>query len=85
MRSARIRQISAVKRRAYYERHLCSEAEVLFEHQENGAWVGYTGNYVRVAVRSNENLENELRVVRIEELAGDYAMGSVFEKAEISS
>lgn len=83
LRAARIRQISARKRRAFYENHLDSEVEVLFEHQENGAWLGYTGNYVRVAVRSSEYLENELRTVRIDEIVGDYAMGHILETAEI--
>ncbi|MCC6155833.1 MAG: hypothetical protein IT367_18845, partial [Candidatus Hydrogenedentes bacterium] len=50
---------------------------------ENGAWLGYTGNYVRVAVRSSEYLENELRTVRIDEIVGDYAMGHILETAEI--
>lgn len=83
LRAARIRQISAQKRRAFYENHLGLEVEVLFEHQENGAWLGYTGNYVRVAVRSSEYLENELRTVRIDEIVGDYAMGHILETAEI--
>ncbi len=83
LRSARVRQISAMKRRTYYEAQLNCEVEVLFEHQENGAWMGYTGNYVRVAVRSNEYLENELRTVRLEEVVGDYAMGTMLETADI--
>ncbi|MCC6797341.1 MAG: tRNA (N(6)-L-threonylcarbamoyladenosine(37)-C(2))-methylthiotransferase MtaB [Candidatus Hydrogenedentes bacterium] len=84
LRSARIRQISARKRRAFYDSHLGADVEVLFEHQENGAWLGYTGNYVRVAVRSHEYLENELRTVRVDEIIGDYAMGQVLDTAEMT-
>lgn len=75
LRNARIRRISAEKRRMFYEEHLGHTVEVLFEHRENGAWVGHTGNYVRVAVRSNERLENELRMVLLEQVRGDYATG----------
>ncbi|NUM56512.1 MAG: tRNA (N(6)-L-threonylcarbamoyladenosine(37)-C(2))-methylthiotransferase MtaB [Candidatus Hydrogenedentes bacterium] len=76
LRSARIRRISAGKRHDFYADHIGRDVEVLFEHEENGAWVGYTGNYIRVAVRSNERLENELRMVYIENIHGDYAVGS---------
>ena len=77
LRSARIRRISAAKRQRFYEEHLGRETEVLFEHRENGVWVGYTGNYIRVAVRSSECLENELRMVYLEDIQGDYAKGGV--------
>jgi threonylcarbamoyladenosine tRNA methylthiotransferase MtaB len=76
-RSAAIRRLSDAKRRAYYASHLGQTVEVLFEHQENGYWAGYTGNYIRVAVRSHEGLENELRDVRLKELVGDFALGEL--------
>jgi len=80
-RSAAIRRLSDAKRRAFYETHLGQAVEVLFEHQENGYWAGYTGNYIRVAIRSHEWLENELRVVQLTELKGDFAFGALAETA----
>lgn len=79
LRSARIRRIGAMKRQQFYARHLGRCVEVLFEHEENGYWVGHTGNYVRAAVRSRECLENELRMVTLEHIAGDYAVGALAE------
>lgn len=75
LRSARVRKTSDLKRRAFYERHLGHEVEVLFEHGESGTWIGHTGNYIRVAVRSHECLENELRMVRLDEICGDIVSG----------
>lgn len=77
LRSARVRKISGLKRRAFYERHLGREVEVLFEHCESGAWVGHTGNYIRVAVRSHECLENQLRMVRLDQICGDMVSGHI--------
>ncbi|MCC6486737.1 MAG: tRNA (N(6)-L-threonylcarbamoyladenosine(37)-C(2))-methylthiotransferase MtaB [Candidatus Hydrogenedentes bacterium] len=84
-RSARIRRASDVKRRGFYEARLGQSVEVLFEHEENGYWTGYTGNYIRVAVRSSEQLENEVRSVTLERLAGDYALGSLEQPALVAS
>ena len=77
LRSARIRRISATKRGRFYRQYLGRPVEVLFEHTENGCWGGYTGNYIRVAVRSNEHLENELRMVTLDGIVGDCASGTL--------
>jgi len=39
--------------------------KVLFEGKEGGKWVGYTDNYIRVAIESNENLENSIIEVEL--------------------
>jgi threonylcarbamoyladenosine tRNA methylthiotransferase MtaB len=83
-RSAAIRRLSDAKRRSFYELHHGQVVEVLFEHQENGFWAGYTGNYIRVAVRSSEQLVNELRDVQLTELRGDFALGSLVEAAVLT-
>lgn len=78
-RSARLRLISARKQRQFHERHAGREADVLFEQEENGYWTGYTGNYIRVAVCSEEALENRLRRVRLTGHLGDMASGELAE------
>jgi threonylcarbamoyladenosine tRNA methylthiotransferase MtaB len=83
-RSAAIRRLSDAKRRSFYESHRGQVVEVLFEHQENGFWAGHTGNYIRVAVRSSEQLVNELRDVQLTELRGDFALGSLVEAAVLT-
>ncbi|HRI88503.1 MAG TPA: hypothetical protein PK869_09565, partial [Candidatus Hydrogenedentes bacterium] len=61
--------------------HAGCEMEVLFECQENGFWVGYTGNFVRVVIRSNECLENTVGTVRLEQLCGDFMTGTLLTEA----
>lgn len=74
-RSARIRRLSDQKLRAFHERYAGKTLDVLFEHQENGVWSGYTANYIRVAVPSDAILENQLRAVTLDRSTGDFMTG----------
>jgi threonylcarbamoyladenosine tRNA methylthiotransferase MtaB len=74
-RSARLHEISAEKSRLFAEHHVGETVEVLFEHQRGGYWTGYTGNYLRVAVRSEEYLRNEIRSVRVQAAGHEGAIG----------
>ena len=56
---------------------------VLFEQAENGLWTGYTGNYARVAVRSDAILANALHPVTLGESRGDVILGALAETAEV--
>ena len=76
-RSAVIRRISAEKDRAFAESFLGRRLDVLFEQEEDGFWVGYTGNYLRVAVRSSEALRNEIRRVRMDAMRGEIVEGTL--------
>lgn len=74
-RSARLHRISAEKTRRFSEQYLHQQVEVLFESMENGHWGGYTGNYLRVAVPSGEDLGNQIRTAILDEIAGDLLYG----------
>jgi threonylcarbamoyladenosine tRNA methylthiotransferase MtaB len=74
-RSAVLRAESARQRQAFYESRMGTVADVVFECEENGFWTGYTEQYVRVAVRSDEPLKNERRRVRLDGIVGDLARG----------
>ncbi len=74
-RAALLRALSAEKRMAYIDRYLGRRVMVLFEEEDDGCWPGYTGNYIRVAVRSSEQLLNQLRPVWLTERRGDIMMG----------
>jgi threonylcarbamoyladenosine tRNA methylthiotransferase MtaB len=74
-RSAQARDVSARKRKAFYKHCLGQSVEVLFENQVQGYWRGLTGNYIRVAVRSQESLGNTIRRVHIERVGEDAALG----------
>lgn len=76
-RSARLHEISAEKSRLFAEHHVGETVEVLFEHQRGGDWTGYTGNYLRVAVRSEEYLRNEIHSVRVQAAGHEGATGTL--------
>lgn len=76
-RSARLRRLSASKRRRFQQQHLDRDVEVLFEQQEDGLWTGYTGNYLRVTAVSPENLANRLAVVHLNEIQGEFIRGAL--------
>ena len=76
-RSSVLRNISERKRLQYYEKFLGTEKGVLFENQEDGYWSGYTDNYIRVTVKSDQNLENKILPVKLKELAADFVMGEL--------
>ena len=76
-RSAQVRALSAAKRRAFHERNLGKTLPVLFEAFDGHQWSGYTGNYIRVAVCSEEDLRNRIRPVMLERSCGDLVIGSL--------
>ena len=39
--------------------------EVLFEGKDGDKWLGYSDNYIRVAIESDENLENQIISVKL--------------------
>ncbi|MDZ4860184.1 MAG: tRNA (N(6)-L-threonylcarbamoyladenosine(37)-C(2))-methylthiotransferase MtaB [Candidatus Hydrogenedentes bacterium] len=83
-RSAIIRRISAGKREAFYKEFSGREMDVLFECEENGYWTGYTGNFIRVAVRSSSDMKNIIETVRLEQLCGDLMEGTLVSEALVS-
>ncbi len=65
-RSKMLHILSDKKRRAFYEGQLGSERTVLFEDEVvNGYMQGFTENYVRVSVKYDPLLINELKTVRL--------------------
>ncbi len=76
-RSATVRRLSAMKLSRYHDGFRGKTLPVLFEHQEKGCWSGYTGNYIRVSVCSDDILENEVREVTLGESCGDFVTGRI--------
>lgn len=64
-RSQTLRRLSAQKRQAYMERQVGREEMVLFEQQKNGYWSGVTDTYIRVRVRSGQDLQNRFLAVHL--------------------
>jgi len=49
---------------------------VLWEKRSNGVWSGYTDNYIKVYIKSQRNLANQLVPVRLGEVNGDGVWGA---------
>jgi threonylcarbamoyladenosine tRNA methylthiotransferase MtaB len=71
-RSQMLHSLSDKKRHAFYEKHLGTEAIVLFEKEvENGVMYGFTENYVKVKAKYDPLLVNELRMVRLRSIGSN--------------
>lgn len=55
--------------RKFLESQLDTCHEVLFETCENGLWFGHTENYIYVSVKSDENLKNQIKKVKIKSVS----------------
>lgn len=73
LRSNIMLEMDEKKREQYEASFVGQEVEVLFEEEslKNGEsfWVGHTKEYVKVALQTEENLQNQLANVRIEKLS----------------
>lgn len=68
-RNKTLRNLSLKAQRAQYEANLGTTADVLFEDaEEDGLRMGYTSNYVRVAVPASEVEGNVVRPVTLERI-----------------
>jgi threonylcarbamoyladenosine tRNA methylthiotransferase MtaB len=62
-----LRGLSLKKQRAHYEAHLGQSLPVLFEAaEEDGLRMGFTPNYIRVAMNASEVAANEVRHVSLQ-------------------
>lgn len=61
----------------FYKKQVDTTQNVLFETIENGKWVGYTENYLRVAVENGENLCGEIKKVDIISSTKDCLIGKL--------
>jgi threonylcarbamoyladenosine tRNA methylthiotransferase MtaB len=76
-RSNRLRRLKEKKIPAFYRGNLGKTLDVLFEEKQSGRWTGYTGSYIRVTIESSENLENQVRPVRLEALEKNIVRGAL--------
>lgn len=68
-RSTMLRTLSEKKKRHFYEQHLGGEFNVLFESQEDDGQIeGFTENYIRVTVKYDPLLINEVKRVQLTEI-----------------
>ncbi len=74
-RARKLIDLSARKKRAFYESHVGDTVNVLFEDEEHGYWTGHTSNYMKVQVTGSQTLHNQILPVRLTETRGDILFG----------
>jgi threonylcarbamoyladenosine tRNA methylthiotransferase MtaB len=76
-RSKILRELTARKRRVFYESFLGTRQDVLMEQSKDGYWTGLTDNYVRVHAKSGRDLTNQILAVQMDYWRNDTVMGKV--------
>ncbi|GAB4335942.1 MAG: tRNA (N(6)-L-threonylcarbamoyladenosine(37)-C(2))-methylthiotransferase MtaB [Calditrichia bacterium] len=76
-RSRILRELSQKKRNRYMESQAGREELVLFEQKKRGLWSGLTDTYIRVNVKSDLNLKNELVPVRLQRPENQVMIGEL--------
>ena len=52
----------------YYKKHLNSVVDVLFEENKDGYYKGYTSNYIKVKVKSDDDLKGIFKKVKLNKI-----------------
>lgn len=61
----------------FHQRFAGETMIVLFEQKTGGLWTGYTGNYIRVYVKSSADLTNRLLPVKLGDIRGEGMEGGL--------
>jgi threonylcarbamoyladenosine tRNA methylthiotransferase MtaB len=71
-RSRMLHILSDKKRRYFYEKHLGSVQDVLFESEENeGLMTGFTSNYIKVSAKYDPLLINDIKKIKLSTINAD--------------
>lgn len=74
-RSKMLHILSDKKRRYFYEQHIGSEQDVLFESEENeGFMTGFTSNYIKVSAKYDPLLINDIKRIKLSGINADMLM-----------
>ena len=76
-RSQKLIELSEYNMKKYNEKYIGKEVEVLFEEKQGEYWRGHTRNYMVVEVKSNEDLENRKKTVKILKNKGEELEGNI--------
>ena len=70
-RSQKLIELSNENQKSYNKSYIGQEVEVLFEEREGTYYKGHTSNYIMVKYKTNEELENCIRNVKVTDAEGD--------------
>ena len=76
-RSKKVIELSSMMQKEYNNSYIGKEVKVLFEEKEGKYYKGHTPNYMIVQVKNDENLENQIKTVKIEEIENDKLIGKI--------
>lgn len=76
-RSRKLIELSEKNMESYNEKYIGQEVEVLFEEKQGEYWVGHTRNYMIVKIKSNDFLENVVKIVKIIENNKEILLGEI--------
>jgi len=75
-RSREMLRLAGESAAAFHKGSLGQTLPVLWEQQADGLWNGLTGNYIRVYIKSDEDLINRITDVKLDKLYKDGVIGS---------
>jgi threonylcarbamoyladenosine tRNA methylthiotransferase MtaB len=78
-RSRQLRMLSAQKRNKFMKKQIGTIQKVLFEQEKKGYWMGLTDTYIRVKVKSNRKLHNQIFPVSLEKIENNAMYGKLHE------
>ena len=76
-RSQLLRELSGRKRNLFLQKFVGETQEVLFEQKKNDLWTGLTDNYIRVKIKSDLDLNNQLLPVKFEKVENNTILGTL--------
>lgn len=76
-RSGLLRELSDRKRRVYMESFLNTTQKVLIEQEKRGFWTGVTEHYVRVNLKSEQLLKNDIIEVSLKSVESKGLVGAL--------
>ncbi len=77
MRARIMIEMGKRKKTTFYRRFLGQTVPVLFEQTYDGFWEGFTDNYMRVKVKSQEDLKNRILNVHLMEIEDEKITGEL--------
>ncbi|MBL7938540.1 MAG: tRNA (N(6)-L-threonylcarbamoyladenosine(37)-C(2))-methylthiotransferase MtaB [Flavobacteriales bacterium] len=85
-RTKQLRILSNKFQRAFYDRHIGTTRDVLFETEENdGQMLGFTDNYLRVAMPYDPALVNTMVPVELVRINGDGHLQGTYEAVQFAN
>jgi len=76
-RSKIMTEVGKRKKLAFGESFVGKTLSVLFEEKHDGYWQGWTDNYIRVHVKTDREIKNEIIPVHLREAAQDFVIGDI--------